>query len=369
MKKILVVLLVLAVAGGAFAQQGSWDISGNAKVGTILDFNTSPIPATGDSIDGEVSISYSLNGLSASIGFHAFGAISGSAEYEGNNYKFKVAGNLLEIDPTALSGSDVVGIGTVAPGELWGYYKLVGGMIHLEAAYKGRDNGWWSSNDTATLVADVGFNWANLNGGNGLLAAIEIANLSGGIILPNLFDNGVAHPLMDDVFKKLIFGFKIDMDPINFAGQFKVENYGVYIGAEAKFAMLTFGLSFLGTFETAVDAGVGLKIAYDADPLSAYIGVAMGLKGDPLKTNFVINPGFAYKVIPDYLLFKVDAKFGIGPDDALTWNVEPGVFWNFRGSGANDDPGTGFLFKYKLAGGNSGTTDNNLFIGFKWNFF
>ncbi|MDR1837532.1 MAG: hypothetical protein LBQ89_07735 [Treponema sp.] len=367
MKKILVVLLVLAVAGGAFAQQGSWDVSGNAKVGTTLDFNVNPIPATGNEINGEVSVSYSLNGLSASIGFHAFGAISGSAEYEGNNYKFKVAGDLLQVP----GSTPPLSIGTVDPGELWGYYKLVGGMVHLEAAYKGRDNGWWSSDDTATLISGQGFNWANLNGNNGLLAAIEIANLSGGIILPNLFENGVANPLMDEVFKKLIFGFKIDMDPINFAGQFKVENYGIYIGAEAKFAMLTFGISFLGTFENAVNASAGLKIAYDADPLSAYLKVAMGFSdaSGELKTGFVINPGFSYKVIPDYLLFKVDAKFLIGPDDLVGWKVEPGVFWNFRGQGASDDPGTGFLFKYVLEGNSDATTSNNLFIGFRWNFF
>ncbi|MDR1836335.1 MAG: hypothetical protein LBQ89_01615 [Treponema sp.] len=369
------------MAGGAFAQQGSWDISGSASVETKIDFDGDPLVAEGvsqgDHTNGGVDITYKLNGLTASIGFHAFGGISGSAEYEGDNYKFKVGGNLLEVDPAALNSSDVVAIGTVSPGDLWGYYKLVGGIVHLEAAWNGRGDSWWESDNTAPdLIGGFDFGWGKLDGIDGVLVNIEIANLQAGVLAPHFFHTAASHDpdpakILSGILNKVVVGFKIDMNPINFAAQFKAEDYGIYVGAEAKFAMLTFGISFIGTFLNETNAAAGLKIQYDADPISAWIKVAMGLAGNPLETSFIINPGFNYKVIPDYFWFGINSKFGIG-NDAIDWYLNPKMGWNFRGSGATDDPGTGFIIQYEVGKGNGavGWSDVNQFSArFKWNFF
>jgi hypothetical protein len=372
MKKILVVLLVLAVAGGVFAQQGNWSVGGGAKVGTIVDFEPSDatVGANGDgdwNNKGSLDLGYDVgNGLKVSIGFavevNGYGGekangISLAAEKNADNYAAKVSSNLMKLFSGYASNaaySNVID-------SLWGYYKMLGGMVHLEAAYRGRDNGWWGSDDT------YGGGWANLNEMSGILTNVEIQNLQFGIQVPHIFDFdsiGTPWTFVDEALLKSVVGFKFSMQPIEFAAQFKFEDSEVYFGGKWFIVpdVLTLGLNFKGSMASGGDVGAGASVSYSQDVFGAGVALKYQVKD---ASWLEINPNFWYNVIPDYFYFKTELGFHFEDDD-ITWSITPQIAWNFLGTGAGDYPGlnTGIGAKFNLA--SSGTS--TLFVGFKWGF-
>ena len=234
MKKILVVLLILSVAWGVFAQDGSWRVSGNVEIGTRLDFDPTPWTDTGDDDKATVTgVGYNhwdaprgrfaliygtfVNDGALSAGLK-FNTRAGGAEnepffsYNGENFSFSTVlyGNALLVggigqDKGSLNDPD----GYIK--RLWGNYKFVNGLVFLEVAYRGEEQEFWYSDTTAggsklnnALAGgkDRGtektrsasffgkpstFTFTDSGGANYLLAQISLDALNFGIIIPEIF--------------------------------------------------------------------------------------------------------------------------------------------------------------------------------------
>jgi len=389
MKKILVVLLILAVTTGVFAQ---WTQSGRAELGTNLNLDNG-WRSVGTAGANRVSIDWAKDGAKLGIEANAGGIIWGNAEFAAPNYAFQVRA---QIDGFTLNQG-----GFTIYDRLWGWYKMLDGMIHLEAAFAGRDVKFWMTDET---VNEHGF--ARLNQGgmrNGLVANLTIAGIQFGAFIPNLFSTnlvygdiatnnyqGTGDATLGDFFLPSVIGIKFELDPFAFSTQFKLQYYQALVGIEWKlFPELKLGLSFEGRFDTVAfgpkaDMVAGLNIAYDAGFFGAGLKFlfAQGNPGQftaraPLglansAMGVAVLPSFWYKVIPSALRFDVGAGFAFGFDDQETvWRVEPALAWNFRQNGAEKigDVHTGMGASYFLAANEAGIQRSELQVRFKWRFF
>jgi len=434
MKKILVVLLMLAVATGVFALDGEWSLSGQAEIGTLVDLgakdsagNSAPsviygigynIPYDGyDNPFGKLSIGYNWESLSLGIGIKDTGSIDGSIEWDGENYKFYANADLSNLISKPWSTGNF--------GRLWGWYKFLNGLVHLEVGYKSRDNGndkLWVSDKTAAFAnngdsiahgtngkglwgIDGGY-FAKVDGDQMLLTNVVLSNLNFGFMLKNLYKE-VGWPdyysdevkFVDDVLKKLIIGFKFEMQPIEVAASFKMDNYGVYFGGRWFIGSVTAGLSFTGLLgsDDPKEMKFGGGVEYKPGAFGASINAYYALKKDQASsandpagsTQIGIVPGFFYNVIPTHLQFRADFGFylngGKNTDNSkrpteVAWAVQPQLFWNFLGTGADDGyygasggwsgKATGIIVRYRLISGVDGIIDdsNKLDVTFRWHF-
>ncbi|MCL2808902.1 MAG: hypothetical protein FWD24_02415 [Treponema sp.] len=410
MRKILVVLLVLSVLGGAFADW--WSLSGSAIMGTRVDFDAEDATINRDSSlndcccagenTAKFGISYGTNdGLSASIDFDLTGNIYTSFGYSGDNYYFTAGADLWALlggvfvfhstpswgginDPwdddavLELSG-DFGGDGWFWGLDLGGWYKFFDGMIHLEAHLAGPYEAWWLSDETVGDLFGANLGMADFAGGSGVLVNFSFEALDFGLFVPDVF-NDENRLLVGDgdgelgIFEEVAIGFLFNMDPIEFAAVFGVENYTAYFGARIFMGALTLGMSFQGEFEEEALAHLGLSANFDGGVFGA--GIQAGYKLDTADEDaweIAIAPNFWYNVIPDYMRFVLDAKFVFNTDDVL-WEFFPAVIWNFKGTGNASRIGTwsaattGLGVGYKLAGGNDEETANELYVGFAWSF-
>jgi hypothetical protein len=428
MKKILVLLLILAVAGGVFALDGEWSLSGKAEIGSTFDFEADPISATGSgynyvydgwgNIDGQLALNYSWDALSLGMDYNYGGGIGGNLEYDGGNYKFQVNAPLNRMIVAALPPQPW-------EGRLWGSYTMLSGLFLLEAAYNSRDTEWWTSDKTAAFNSVVGLNeagddlasfgsialkpWAGgdtftkVDHGNFLLGSVELENLSFGVQLPNVF-RGARQDLIENVLRNMVAGFTFKMQPVEVAAQFQMGNFGVYFGLRWFLGPITVGGSFTGIFRPqgidlvgaffGFDDDVDLKmfkfggsVEYGADAFGAKVGAYYGLvtfkdSVDQLRnTQIGIEPSFWYNVIPTHLRFETMVGFYLNGgkegttkmDTEVGWAVQPQLFWNFLGTGAGGywDVATGMVARYRLVGGDDYEimADNNkLDVTFKWSF-
>jgi len=444
MKKILVVLLVLAVAGGVSAQSGDWNLSGKAVIGTHVDFD----PTHGDDtfikqydgwyngldkaavvngshynswdpMFGELDVAYvGLEGLKAYVNFAAKvkddKGLAAGIEFYGDRYAFKAESQINKL----LTGGGGVDA-------LWGYYELLQGIIHLEAAYRSRWADFWTSDQTAGIVDAYGDRpwkykfvifqdpwdgkntWGRVDGHDFLLANLVFNNLEIGMKVPVLFEPAgekfntkvddvefqwARSPflLVEESLKESVAGIKFTMEVVDFAAQFYMRDYGVYFGATAHTGPVNLGLSFMGLLGEKDEDGntVGMtmkfggKVDYGTEVFNAYISgfyaLASVTNGAISATQIGIEPGFFFNVIPSYFRFQTDVGFyfygkkvgGAKEDlgaDAVVWAVRPQIFWNFLGTGATnfDGIGTGMVIRYKLVSGNR---NNELDAIFKWSF-
>jgi len=448
MKKILVVLLVLAVATGVFAQEGEWSLYGSVEIGTYIDFDpdlndgpdeqsvfigsgyNEPYGYYGP-ITGKLGLNYNLDALGVNIRFdQADEKFAGGITYDGGSFKFQADSTLSDI----IQGKNHIG-------RLWGYYKLLNEMIHLEVAYNSRDSGdagWWDSDRTGAFwdvnpysggerivssITDVawlygsgwdseakapgvpsvgGSSFTKVDHNDFLLADIQLGGFSFGVMLPHIFLSGNVHDnansgvvkadnykgfpknlywvdagdgfaLIDEVFKKMVFGLKFQMQPIEIAAQLLVDDYGVYFGGKWFVGPVTVGLSFMGLLDQRDASGdkipnartmkVGGSVDYNAELFGAGIKAFFGLDGQTDSDNATqigVEPYFSYKVIPSHLLFSTDIGFyftnyynGTEKDldnSNVRWAVRPQLFWNFMGTGANSywGVGTGMVARYTV---------------------
>jgi hypothetical protein len=417
MKKILVLLLILAVAGGLFAQDGEWSLSGKVHLYTKVDFDNSPTMVSTDGLYGDgygdgnidnhtgaLDLSYSLEGMKAYLGFsvnpskviigNPYGGeaydeegagLNAGVEFYGENYAFKAEA------PLAL----MLMTGGWEINSLWGYYEMLNQMIHLELAYKGRWNNWWQADTTAYFAewtnTDTNYTYSE---GNYLLTNVSLANLGFGILIPHLFtnrtvpntapypgDNSVKVDLIENSIKKSIFGFRFDMQPFVIAAQFAFERYGAYFGAQYSVGPVKVGLSFQGYLDGMAEVKAGGSVEYSAEGLGAKISGYLWREtdgGSPLTVDTVIGiePAFWYDVIPTHLRFRTDLGFyflgqkvggtKIELDPGVQWMVVPQITWNFLGTGAQGigDIATGIGVKYTLKSKDA----NALYVGFKFGF-
>jgi len=239
MKKILVVLLILAVAGGVFAQEGSWTLGASAEIGTRINIDPNPgandpviLNSTGYHVPyhhwgptrGTLSIGYSRGALN--IGNAIANRSDGSVwmtniTASGDNYRFTWEGNLLRF--IGQSGAPVTGDPRIH--RLWGEYKMLNEMLNLVIAYRGPDTQYWYSDDTGAILEDVVSagamfgNWSTrhhylFGGGNGVTnygrtftrvdgnnfvaADFNFAGLNFGLLIPNIFPDAFTASAGDD---------------------------------------------------------------------------------------------------------------------------------------------------------------------------
>jgi hypothetical protein len=416
MKKILVVLLILSVAWGVFAQDGSWKLGGNVEIGTKLDFEPTPwdddtendkARAGGaaynswDTIRGRFMFYYTafVGDGQATAGL-LFNTRDGGGEnvpffsYNGENFNFS----------TALAGNELLVVknsnnhfGYLR--RLWGNYKFVNGLVFIEAAYKGEDQQFWVSDVTAgggalTVQDDAAAGTDKVNhhaffgkpktftstgsgGANYLLADIRLEAINFGIMIPYLFGGDIGNGyyysgygsapnpwgakdnrlLSDSVLKQTIFGVRFSMAPVEFAAQFKVQHSGAYIGAKFFTGPVTVGAGFSGILSPEDIDGDGMKdvmkffkfggdLDFNGGVFSAGVSGSMERTSDSNNTSAYfqlirVQPRFAYNIIPSHLGFTLDAGFyfatvtdGDVTEKDITWAVQPQLFWNFLGTGA-----------------------------------
>ena len=174
MKKFVIILLMCAVAvGTAFAQDGSWSVSGQGELGTMLNFagpktakdyqqwaedgrilsdNSKPYAMIGSSgynnlgyygyIGGQLGVKYNIGGLQAGLDFigqRNSSYLSGVLNYRDDTRAFSYVQDI--------GGSKGILSNAFKPERLWGYYKLLDGVIHLEAAANSRDTVFWYINN------------------------------------------------------------------------------------------------------------------------------------------------------------------------------------------------------------------------------
>jgi len=332
MKKILVVLLILSVAGGVFAQEGTWSLSTSAWIGTRIDFDPNPavdddpalISAVGyhqpyhwwGPVRGNVGIGYTRDAINIALDFDTRGFIMSTATASGDNYRFVIGGAINSwFDASTASAStnndSAIG-GEPRIKRLWGEYKMLNDMVTLLVAYRGPDTMYWVSDDTGALLDDSvnatsalgghtrrghylfghgnsgvgnGQTFTKVDGHNYLLADFGFAGLNFGMFIPGVFSEsyntnggfgnfaaGDRAELVDDVLKASVFGAKFSMSPIEFAAQFRFSDYGIYVGGKFFAGPITAGLSFMGILNDPGNSRTmkfGGKINYNAGAFGA----------------------------------------------------------------------------------------------------
>jgi len=418
MKKILVVLLVLAVAGGVFAQQGEWSLGGSIQIGTRVDFDPDPattladgddIRVTGitwdnwDSIKGSLNIGYTRGIFTGGVGLDNKGGVDGNFAFNGENFK-------------AAAAIDGISIGNGAGAKiarLWGEYGFFSGILNLHVAYDTLDAEYWVSDKTGAFYSGkykdawegdtdpfgFGNTFAKYDHHDLLKVAAELGAIEFGVAIS---ETGVNKPSalftgtqgwdstkgtapydtkFVDAFKNILVGVKFAQHPFEIAAQFQFKNYGIYFGGTFEIGVVKIGLSFMGVLDKDYEDtdndpkhikfgasgnynggvfGAGLKAFFDYDQEwdPGYDLTAVG-----------IEPTFFFNVLPNNLRFQLDfglylltEKDALGGDKrkATVWAVQPQFIWNFLGTGASDFGGvqTGIGIRYRMAAADTNRLTN-----------
>ena len=153
MKKSLVFLLILAVAGGIFAQEGSFSWSGSVDINGKLDFvgqalEDAVVTTIDDApIAASVDFLYEKGGLTLAMNFsatawddddgdldwadNAAAGITAGVTYIGDNFGFHAEMDILNNSMGPYEG----------PNSLWGYYGFFDNTLRWDVAYRGGGNG------------------------------------------------------------------------------------------------------------------------------------------------------------------------------------------------------------------------------------
>ena len=389
MKKSLVFLLILAVAGGIFAQEGSFSWSGAVDVNARMDFlpDDPEIYVIDDAMTAAtVDFAYTLGGLELGIGFAAkyFDADDGlindatiglKAGYTGDNYG-------LHAEMDFLSSA---GLTSAGPTSLWGYYTFLDGGLRLDAAYKGGGNGIWAVSD---IVKDEFFDgWDKLDGGAGLQFTFTgVDSLSVGAQFPFVNFDIPAGDLFEYFFTYMTLGGAYDNGSLGVSLMVALNNIDY----------ADFGVDFvLGFYYQINDA---MKINFDAavsvaDEFSMSIGLGFGYNADPLGVGVTIKAldltdkhqsigdfnGMLLEIAPnvsyafsDFLSAHLGITFDIGlgeagyTKDIFTIEIAPGLDFTVA---PNATIGLGYSVKLGLGDAYSDTLiGHNISLAFHWAF-
>jgi hypothetical protein len=417
MKKILVVLLVLAVAAGVFAQQGEWTLGGMAELGTRLNLDPNGGEPLGDgssakanvrgepyngyeALRGVLNVAYTAGGLKTGLDFAAKrdsgSDIYGYVQFYGDKYAFFANTNVNNL---------LTGLGK---DRLWGYYDFLDGMVRVKAALGSNWDQIWTSNEVASIVNiywtdadhlngnievfrnpwDGAQTWGRVDGHDYLLANVNLSSLNFGIRVPGLyssttryFTNGTeeAVKITAGAFNQSVVGLKFSQQLFDFAAQFLLKDYGVYFGGGVNLGPVNAGLSFSGVLgeknSDGVNVGIKMKVGgsvtYNADAFGIGVKGWLGQDKDSInnagQSQIGIEPNFFYNVIPTHLKFVTDIGFYFNSatangekvtdyDGSVVWAVRPQLFWNFLGTGAGDFGGnnTGVSIRYTVISGKRG---------------
>ena len=394
MKKILVVLLILAVAGGVFAQQGEWSLGGSAELGTRLNFDPQPEidgeddPATADGIAfnrwdamrGALSVGYTRGEAFVGLDINTLSQTDLTVSFNGDAFRGKfVWSDLLSIitgAETPAAKQPFTSPGGSSVKRLWGEFKFFDGMITLLPAFKSDASEYWVSDVTGAFLQDgkgsyldgwyegdifannVTFTyndeWYGDYSNNYLLAKAEVGGLSFGLMIPRLFKfsgfwgwgTPTGTEFIRQSVKQSIIGLSFEQSPFEFAAQFEIEHYGVYFGGKFFAGPITVGLSFQGILD-----GDGQKTSddpADTDPQQLKIGGRVDYEGS----------GFGGGLKGFYEKEDEGMETGAPSDWYLTTiGVEPFFFYDAIPSHLRFSLDVGFYF-FNLTNGSDSTKVN-----------
>jgi hypothetical protein len=406
MKKLLVFLLILAVAGGLFAQDaGTFTWTGAARLGTIIDLIPDDPTIAPNNQYAEATLTYNKSALQL------------QAYVYGNYGTPAVTSSLYAVYGDGINGEANIPyrlaakIGGSAAGNgyniftfdsnltlLYGWYSFFDNQLKVDVAYKGWDEGFWVT--PGELVVS---NYANLNGLSGIrfrYTSTVVTGLSAGLVFPGMagVPGLVADPateLLVTPFKNTVFAAKYANGPLTAAGALKLgpsETEKAYVGVgytiipDTLSAKADFEFHNLGGFGDTGFIEAGANVAYTAAPLTAGLtlkvqddaegdtgGIALNSNSGILSV-FYAKPYVYYNIIADTLQARLPITFAKGINEAaekVTFiQVIPGLYWNLAATGVTDDPGRGILttwtIKYDLEAGKMATNAVNL--TFRWNF-
>jgi hypothetical protein len=387
MKKLISILVVFALAATVvFAQEGSWSIGGSGEIGTLWNFVPEEALA-GESaynrydyygdVAGTLSLTYSRGDLSAGISFNQRGKISVSLNYNGGDFAFSAGSNLVGlIQGDGFTEDDL--------GALWGYYKLLDGAIHIEAAVRSRANAFWASNTAhnnafdskMNAVSGLGGVFADVDGHNFLLVDFNLSSLVDGLslgaLVPDLFISkgshhekwhsgtvmapwdtppvypdgytqgggmdGYAYGKLGDAFSQSIFGAKYASGPIDAAVQFALTGIntvdpekldsGLYFGLNFKINdHISAGVSLKGLFDGNESDNnqfaAGVSFSYGAGAFNASLDAGLQFANSDDKGSLGIRPKISYNLVPEYLAISLDTLlfFALDSDIADNWGL------------------------------------------------
>ena len=428
MKKTLVVLLILAVAGGVFAQEFTW--TGGVKIGGWLDLHSKdggksdPPPSYAPDVEDErahatVTLNYDNEGFHAELEFSgnfekddphkptpaewtADGSLSATASYDAEDWMIQLGFGGLQS-------------GDVTVDSLWGYWYLMNQKIKLDIAYLGWDEVYWQVSD---IVDDN--DWDNLDGIGGFrLNILPVDGLSFGFMFPgrHIDDDGTTvipgYPVntvdfLPSFFWNFVFGIKFEKED-KFAFGLMYEHADLSAEAQKAVLMAQFHLGDslligaevagynLGGFGDAGQLSFGAQLEYNAAPMTFGVYAKLlhfGIYKDSKEGDIVLNPYMLVEAIEDTLLVKFDLVFKMGDTSQDTskgqdWGpgfgtgyrfsdefnqlyITPSVFWNPMGDGIDDDPDKALIFQLSWGFQDilraSATMETKLYVGFCWAF-
>ena len=392
MKKALVLLLVLAIAGGvAFAQAPDFTITGEVRATTSFDLGGSGDEVTAmfsDDTYGLIGFGWDLNGYNVGLNFkvnpwgYTFDSawattISMVGSYLGDTWGFKAEIPILKSDALAGAvhgvtpgdGVPLIPLWGVEVSTLWGYWYLFNEMVLLEVAFdNGRANGLWA------VSSLVGGNVANdvMDEGAGILINFEgVHGLNVGIVFDdkvwNTWDANSGEDKIVNLFKTMGLGGNYDLGFMAFslegrlvypAGYSITPNPDdvdaeVFLGTAFDFGALSvgadLGLYGLGKFGNygRVDFGVGaefasgpltvglnLRIRDIMDNRKAYVAYAYGgdIYDDFFGGRMVTADPYVSFQISENLFAKAGVGFyiGLGGEDRYAFSTknEIGIAFN-----------------------------------------
>jgi hypothetical protein len=406
MKKILVVLLVLAAAGGVFAQEGDWSFDGTAEIGFIVNLDPMPgatddpalatssysqynMPYDGwDGVKGKFGINYSRDGFGAGVTIRTISpsddTFIGNLNYAGEGFYFNVESSLASL----INGGSSFK-------QLWGNYEFVNGMVFLEASYvRGWAGNYWSSDQNGAFrdwngrgnnvipgALGGGETFTMRDGGweggpsSYIIGDIRLEGLSFGLMIRDIFlkeksyrdrDTGVLYErvgmtFVDDVLKKMIFGVKFEQSPVEVAAQFLMEDYGVYVGGKFFAGPITAGLSFMGIMGAKeLDRVVIAPFYVDDDGNQHYVVTEKTYRAAET-TQMKIGGGVNYDA--DGFGASINGYYAVNGnkdvEQVSAIGIQPGFYYNVIPSHLQFKLDAGFYFYTFYAGGEEVTDGVN----------
>jgi len=410
MRKVLVVLLILSVMGGAFAQEGSWSVGAKAEIGAIVDFKAkealkgATTSGTGyhakeyyDGLMGALSVSYNRGGLNISLGFNQYEQFGYGAEayvsYAGDFFTFKFGGDIVKF----LSSPDI----EERDLELWGTFNLFKGIMALEIShFSGNDKTRWT---TENFIQGKSEKWSGANLGDdaggvlgnrsGLITEFNIIDgLNVGFYMPRLFDiggydiagfkgypeNQPAWDLMEDAVKQTIMGVTFSMfDNFGVSAAFDFgKSYFLLTGKVTNlFKLMGVGFFIDANFKSSFTMDIGLSVEFSGNNWGAALGALFyGVGTGDGNLAVKLFPQFYYHIFPNSLAFLLDVQIDLKGNSDIFFAIEPQIFINFKGDGISTNyywpMNTGLHVRYTWR--NTGawtswpTNVNALEIIFRW---
>jgi len=352
MKKILVVLLILAVTAGAFAQQGTWTIGADGRVATALNFHNNEGGNYSDystaqlfqNSYGQLTLGYTKGAISTSLVFTTNKAkdsvpntawdnasIIGSFKVNGTSdaglaYQVNAGVNLIDFIYTRSTGTPPDGANSSAINiidSLWGSFEFLNKVLYVEAAAKGGSGKTWTANNA--VDRDVA---SRINSGDRLASGVENALLFN-LSFNNIFEFGIyindlfapfyparthdaaqggayliKHPDGETsgandvtIINSIVAGAKFNISPFTVAAQFSTRDYNTYLGVTYDQGPINAGVSFWGAFPDNNNvASTAIRTGGDVTFKGGFFGVkiaaVLGLYKDAITEDNTKSTGW-----------------------------------------------------------------------------